>query len=150
MLNITIETQEIVTFQPTDMIDMIDFRPSGYYKVKQGVVQQNLSHYHIESANTICDQFNRLLNMLKEEEKKKGNDKYPWLDDSNERKYMTGREILNKIYQPGKLSLDKKKEVRELLYEYKDLFSLRDKIGTCPGRNRHYRQDIFLYKTISC
>ena len=26
-----------------------------------------------------------------------------------------------------------KKEVRNLLYEYKDAFSLRDKIGTCPN-----------------
>ena len=26
-----------------------------------------------------------------------------------------------------------KKEVRELLYEYKDAFSLRDEIGTCPN-----------------
>ena len=27
----------------------------------------------------------------------------------------------------------KKKEERELLYEYKDAFSLRDEIGTCPN-----------------
>ena len=26
-----------------------------------------------------------------------------------------------------------KKEVRNLIYEYKDAFSLRDKIGTCPN-----------------
>ena len=26
-----------------------------------------------------------------------------------------------------------KEEVRELLYEYKDAFSLRDEIGTCPN-----------------
>ena len=26
-----------------------------------------------------------------------------------------------------------KKEVRNLIYEYKDAFSLRDKIGTCPS-----------------
>ena len=27
----------------------------------------------------------------------------------------------------------KKKEVRELVYKYKDTFSLRDEIGTCPN-----------------
>ena len=31
------------------------------------------------------------------------------------------------------LTSREKKEVRELLYEYKDAFSLRDEIGTCPN-----------------
>ena len=37
--------------------------------------------------------------------------------------------------QLRQFSFDKmgKKEVRELLYEYKDAFSLRDEIGTCPN-----------------
>ena len=63
------------------------------------MLQQNLSkQYHFESANTVCNLFNRLINTLKkeEEEKGKGKDKYPWLEDSNERKYMTDREILHK------------------------------------------------------
>ena len=32
----------------------------------------------------------------KKEEKEVEKDKYPWLDDSDERKYMTDREILEK------------------------------------------------------
>ena len=100
--------------------------------------QQNLSKlYHCESANTVCDQFNRLINTLRkeEEEKAKGNDKYPWLDDSNERKFMTDREILDKYIDLDNSSLTRreKKEVRELLYEYKNVFSLRDEIGSCPN-----------------
>ena len=102
------------------------------------MLQQNLSkQYHFESANTVCNQFNRLINTLKkeEEEKGKGNDKYLWLEDSNERKHMTGREILDKYINLDNSSLTRreKKEVRELLYEYKDAFSLRDEIGTCPN-----------------
>ena len=31
------------------------------------------------------------------------------------------------------MTRSEKKEVRELLYEYKDAFSLRDEIGTCPN-----------------
>ena len=101
------------------------------------MLQQNLSkQYHFASTNTVCDQFNRLINMLKkeEEEKGKGDDKYPWLDDSNERKHMTDREILDKCINLDTSALTReKKEVRELLYEYKDAFSLRDEIGTCPN-----------------
>ena len=51
--------------------------------------------YHFESANTVCDQFNRLINTLRTKETS-GTDKYPWLDDSDERKFMTDREILDK------------------------------------------------------
>ena len=48
---------------------------------------------------------------------------------------MTDREILDKYVNLDNSSLTrrKKKEVRELLYEYKGAFSLRDEIGTCPN-----------------
>ena len=79
--------QEKVTFHPGDMVGIVELRSLGYYKVKQGVLQQNLSKmYHIESANSVCDQFNRVINTLRQEEKVESKDKYPWLDDSDERK----------------------------------------------------------------
>ena len=34
---------------------------------------------------------------LKEEQKEKGKDKYSWLDDSTERKYMTDIMLLTKV-----------------------------------------------------
>ena len=71
--------------------------------------------------------------LRKEEENPK--EKYPWLDDKDERKYMTDREILDKYVNLDNSCLTKveKKEVRELLYQYKDAFSLRDEIGDCPN-----------------
>ena len=75
-----------------------DLRSLGYYKLKQGVPQQTLSKmYHNEPANVVCDQFNRLINTLRQGEKVEGKDKYPWLDDSDERKFMTDKEILTSI-----------------------------------------------------
>ena len=70
-----------------------------------------------------------------EEEKGKGKDKYPWLEDSDERKYMTDKEILHEYINLNNSALTRRerKEVRELLYKYKDAFSLRDEIGTCPN-----------------
>ena len=61
------------------MVGIVDLRSLGYYKVKQEVLQQNLNKlYHFESAETVCDQFNRLINTLrKEEEKGKDKEKYP-------------------------------------------------------------------------
>ena len=92
--------------------------------------------YHFESVNTVCDQFNRLINTLrKEEEETNGADKYPWLDDSDERKHMTDREILDKYINLDSSCLTKweKQKLRILIYEYKEAFSLRDEIGTCPN-----------------
>ena len=70
-LKVTNSTQEKVTFDPADMVGVVDLRSLEYYKVKQGVLQQNLSKlYHFETANTVCDQFNRLINTLKKEGKR--------------------------------------------------------------------------------
>ena len=60
---------------------------------------------------------------------------YPWLDPSNERTYMTDKEILEKYIDLDKSCLmeKEKKEVMDMLYKYKEAFSLRDEIGTCPN-----------------
>ena len=129
-------TQDTMTFNPKAMLCIVVLRSLGYYKIKQGVLQQDLScMYHFESTNTVCDQFNRLINTLRKEEETSGTDKYPWLDDSDERKFMTDREILDKYIDLDSSCLTKweKQMLRNLIYEYKDAFSLRDEIGTCPN-----------------
>ena len=137
MFKVTNSTQDTVTFDPKEMLGVVDLRSLDYYKIKQGVLQQNLScMYHFESVNTVCDQFNRLINTLrKEEEETSGTDKYPWLEDSDERKYMTDREMLHKYIdlESSCLTKQEKQKLRNLIYEYKDVFSFRDEIGTCPN-----------------
>ena len=62
-------------------------------------------------------------------------DKYPWLDDSDEKKYMTDREILEKHINLDNscLTESEKIQVRNMIYTYREAFSLRDEIGTCPN-----------------
>ena len=57
------------------------------------------------------------------------------MDDSNERKYMTDRQILQKYINLDNTCLTEreKKEVMYMLYKYKGAFSLRDEVGTCPN-----------------
>ena len=71
-----------------------------------------------------------MVEMVKQEEKGKQN-KYPWLDDMDERKYMMDREILKKYIDLRDSCLDdlERKQVMEMLYDYKDVFSLRDETG---------------------
>ena len=60
------------------MIGILDLRSLGYYKIKQGILQQNLrKYYRFESADISCEQFNNVINMLKIK-KEQTKDKYPW------------------------------------------------------------------------
>ena len=75
----------------------------GYYKIKQDILQQNLSkYYRLEKADTLCKQFNTFINTLQKEIQEETKEKYLWLDPSDKRKYMTDREILEK-YRPRKI-----------------------------------------------
>ena len=71
--------------------------------------------------------------MRKEEENSE--EKYPWLEDADERKYMMDKEILDKYVNLNNSCLTKaeKTQVRDLLYKYRDAFSLQDEIGLCPN-----------------
>ena len=95
----------MVVFDPKDMLGILDLRSLGYCKIKPGILQQNLSkYYRLESADTICEQFNRFINMLK----KGGHTrKYLWLDSSGERKYMSEKEILDKYIDLEKIMSDR-------------------------------------------
>ena len=54
MFKVTNSTHETMTFDPKEMLGIVDSRSLGYYKIKQGVLQQNLScMYHFESANSL-------------------------------------------------------------------------------------------------
>ena len=91
------------------MMGIIDLRSLGFYKIKQEVLQEHLGrHYHFKLADDVCDQYNRFVNLMrKEEENSEG--KFPWLEDTDERKYMMDREILDK-YESGQLLPDQDRE----------------------------------------
>ena len=124
-------------FKPEEMIGIIDLRSLGYYKIKQGILQQNLSRYYrFEKAEKLCKYFNKFVNALKKErEQKSPREKYPWLDPDDERRHMTDREILEKYVNLDNscLSKEEKIQVMDMLFKYKEAFSLRDEIGTCPN-----------------
>ena len=136
-LDITNNGLHTIIFGPEEVLRIIDLRSLGHYKIKQGILQQNLiKYYRFERADTLCEQFKKFINTPKKERQTEGSKEiYPWLDPSNERKYMTHRKILEKYIDLEKSCLtDKeKKEVMGMLYKYKEAFSLKDEIGTCPS-----------------
>ena len=61
-----------------EMIGIVDIRSLGYYKIKQGILQQNLSkYYRFEEAEKLCEYFNKFVNTLKKEREQTPTDKYP-------------------------------------------------------------------------
>ena len=135
-MDITNNTRETIIFDRKTSIGILDLRSLGYYKIKQGVLQQNLNkYYQFEEIDNICVEFNNIIEKKRQEEKNDSEERYPWLDDAAERKYMTDKEILDKYINLKDSCLDEKEreQVMKMLYEYKDVFNLRDEIGTCPN-----------------
>ena len=53
------------------MLGILDLRSLGYYKIKQGVLQQNLSKcYHFESVERLCEEFDTIVNEKRKKRRK--------------------------------------------------------------------------------
>ena len=100
-------------------------------------MQQNLSkYYRFQEAKKLCEYFNKFVDtLIKDREQTNPIDKYPWLDPEDERRNMTDREILEKYIDLKNSCLNKEEKVKvmDMLFKYKEAFSLRDEIGTCPN-----------------
>ena len=68
VLDIVNKGKDTIIFKPEEMIGIIDLRSLGYYKIKQGILQQNLSRYfRFEKAEKLCKCFNKFVSTLKRE-----------------------------------------------------------------------------------
>ena len=116
-LDITNNTRKTSIFDKKVTIGISDLRPLGYYKIKQGVFQQNLNKYHhFEEVGKVCEEFNRMVQKkIKEQENDRKEENYQWLDDNDERKFMTDKEILDKYIDLDESCLDEveRKQVRK-------------------------------------
>ena len=149
VLDIKNTGKDTMILKPKEIIGIVDIRSLGYYKIKQGILQQNLSRYYrFEEAKKLCEYFNKFVNTLrKERELTTPIDKYPWLVPENERRNMTDREILEKYVDLKNLCLNKEEKVKvmDMLFKYKEAFSLNRYMSKHRGRDRSHRQIIILY-----
>ena len=86
VLDIMNRGTETMIFKPEEMLRIVDLRLLGYYKIKQGILQQNLSRYYtFEREEKLWKYFNKFVNMLKKErEQKLPEEYYLWLDQDDE------------------------------------------------------------------
>ena len=89
MLDIGNNGLDTIILKPDDMLEILDLRSLGFYKIKQCILPQNLRKYYRFEADTLCEYFNKFINTLKKEkEQEEAKENYPWLDPSDKRKYM--------------------------------------------------------------
>ena len=113
---------ETVIFHSVELLGILDLRLIEYYKVKHGILQQNLSkYYRFEPADTLCEHFNKFINTLKQERNDESKVECPQLDPSDERKYLSDTEILEKYVDLdiSCLTDTENKQVMYMLYKYK-------------------------------
>ena len=68
VLDIVNKGKDTMISKPEEMIGIIDFRSLGYYKIEQGILQQNLSRcFRFEREEKLCEYFNKFVNTLKRE-----------------------------------------------------------------------------------
>ena len=68
VLDIQNKGKDTMILMPEEMIGIIDIRSLGYYKIKQGILQQNLSkYYRFKKVEKLCECFNKFVNTLKRE-----------------------------------------------------------------------------------
>ena len=66
-LDRTNNMRETSIFHKKTMIGILDLRSLGYYKIKQGVLQQNLNkYYYFEEAHKVCKEFNKMVEMIRQ------------------------------------------------------------------------------------
>ena len=72
VLDIVNNGTETILFKHEEMLGIVDLRSLGYYRIKQGILQQTLSkYYRFERAEKLCEYFNKFVNILKKEREQK-------------------------------------------------------------------------------
>ena len=75
-LDIVNNGPDTIIFKLEEMLGIVDLRSLVYYKIKQGILQQNLSKYYkFERADTYCKYFNKFIKTLKRRENKENQKK---------------------------------------------------------------------------
>ena len=74
------------------------------------------------------------------QENNNSNNPYLWLDKEDPHRNMTDMDILKlKVKLHDRILDDKQKDFYKIIYNNRDVFSMRDEIGTCPQIQVHLK-----------
>ena len=134
-------TKEDIQITRSQLLGIVDLRSLGYYEMSAITLQQHLSSSYsfikpkeyAEAHNKIVESWDHLYKM--QQSAKTIRDPYPWLDQQDPRRHMSDIEILDQAVDlsQSKLTRKEKKQLKQMIFDNKDAFSLRDEIGHCPN-----------------
>ena len=61
-LDIANNGPDTILFMPEEVLGILDLKSLGYYKIRQDILQQNLSkYYRLERVDALCEHFNMFI-----------------------------------------------------------------------------------------
>ena len=143
-----------LVFKAGEVIGYLDLRSLGYFQLPRISLQRNIQQYfRILDEDQTIDCFNFIQDkvidvplkqrlpakMDTDTNQRTKNDPWPWLDDDDPRRKMTDKEIIHKYVDLSESDLDDQQKalVYKTIMKFKEAFSLRDEIGTCPFMEVH-------------
>ena len=126
-------------------IGILDLRSIGYYKVIYqrliAMAKERFDLFHYAKRlrtkrDENMEQYNRMSGSMTRERRNplKCTDPYPWLAPDDPHRFHTDNQILYEKIDLSQSHLTKEKaKLMKLIIKYRDVFSLRDKIGACPN-----------------
>jgi hypothetical protein len=128
-------TNQVLEWKAGSKIGSVDLRSIGLFHCsRDGLERAEGLMLLSENESQQCVQ-ECMDHMMAVKGEAEGDDPYPWLDDSDERKRMTDEEIIRKYVNldEAKITPAEKEKLYRMLIKYKGAFSLRDEIGQCPN-----------------
>ena len=143
------------TINRGETMGSIDMRSLGYFHISRDTIVENLEdqcrflteeetcEYFcklIDDHNELCDVVNTRLKRRYDRTNNDTNmttqdDPYPWLEPDDPRRSLTDQQIIERYVNlaDADLTAKEKRTLLKVIMKYKNAFSLRDEIGTCPN-----------------
>ena len=143
------------TINAGETMGSIDMRSLGYFHISRDTIVETLEDHCkflteeetceyfcklIEDHNELCEAVNTRLKRRYDKDENDTNlatqeDPYPWLEKDDPRRTMTDQQIIERYVNltEADLTAKEKKTLVKVIMKYKQAFSLRDEIGTCPN-----------------
>jgi hypothetical protein len=131
-------------------IGIVDLRSAGFFHISRESLENTLKDHFMfirgpddqkipGNSRLSHDDSKHITKEMTEGFLVDKNDPYPWLEADDPRRNMTDREIMESSIDLSESNLTKREKRRFLktLRKHRNVFSLRDEIGSCPNMEVH-------------
>jgi hypothetical protein len=145
-----VEISPTIVIKHNQPVGIIDFRSAGYFHLSRQSLQNTLKDHFMfvddspkrripGNSRLAHDESKHITKEMTEGFLVDKNDPYPWLEPDDPRRNMTDREIIESTIDLSESNLTSREKRRFLktIRNHRNVFSLRDEIGSCPNMEVH-------------